>query len=74
MAVMVTMFEQVCRYTLIALAVGKEAVAVTGAILSALLADLLDANACFSHPYHPWKQGLNEKTNGQAQLTSEQLH
>ena len=52
MAVMVTMFEQVCRYTLIALAASKEAVAVIGAILSALLADLLGANACFSHPYH----------------------
>ena len=85
--VLVTMVERVSRYTLIALAASKEAVAVGGGILSAmhphrekvltmtydngkefahhaLLADLLDANAYFAHPYHSWERGLNENTNG----------
>lgn len=85
--VLVTMVERVSRYTLIALAASKEAIAVGGAILRAmhphrekvltmtydngkefahhvLLADLLDANAYFAHPYHSWERGLNENTNG----------
>jgi IS30 family transposase len=28
-----------------------------------LLADLLDANAYFAHPYHSWERSLNENTN-----------
>ena len=30
----------------------------------ALLADLLEAEAYFAHPYHAWERGLNENTNG----------
>jgi len=27
-----------------------------------LLVELLDAKACFAHPYHSWERGLNETT------------
>lgn len=30
----------------------------------ALLAEVLEADAYFAHPYHSWERGLNENTNG----------
>lgn len=32
--------------------------------LHGLLADVLDSDAYFAHPYHSWERGLNENTNG----------
>lgn len=32
--------------------------------LHKLLADILEADAYFAHPYHSWERGLNENTNG----------
>lgn len=32
--------------------------------LHELLADILEADAYFAHPYHSWERGLNENTNG----------
>ncbi|GAA5483930.1 IS30 family transposase [Haloferula sargassicola] len=32
--------------------------------LHELLAELLEADAYFAHPYHSWERGLNENTNG----------
>jgi IS30 family transposase len=32
--------------------------------LHKLLAEILEADAYFAHPYHSWERGLNENTNG----------
>ena len=29
-----------------------------------LVAEILEAEAYFAHPYHSWERGLNENTNG----------